>query len=610
MRRLLKQLIAEQPQVILTTEPAVITLKETEDYSLLMEYTRPENQNCRYAEICMAHLLKGEKYITMRNNKFYKGAINAQVDYEINYTAARKAGLIEKIEKIERKEEDIKIVKRFTGYEKTIESFEEYNKDIKPEPPKKFINFIKKDVLAGYALYDNSKKTAQCTTCKENFQITKLKRGERTICPHCGKILLAAPKGKYAYYNTYKAAMLEKHNNKVVLRYFKVINSQSSTYKEKLYVYEVRRDFFELDKEKQNSYVYEKYKMSNYYGFIPKEYEKKPRSFYQEKAYWYTKTILWKESIKALKGTKLEYAFWDNIDQKIQDDMKWHLTMYLDNYLKYPFIETLLKTNRLDIMRSALECKNIKEKITQPSKALEIPKNILRDIPEHIIYEYIPRIQKLLKNKEEITEKVKEWANEVYNFGLIDIKEKHNLNTNKVLTYLDNQRKDRPRNAILNDYLDYLNGLEKLKIEKTKNNLYPKSFYQAHDEVTEMLMRIQEKANEALYIQIKEKSKFKEMIIEGLMIRLPKDTVEIKKEGILQQNCVGTYIDRILSQNTNVIFVRKEDEPNKPYITAEIKNDRIIQARYKANKNCEEKIYDILREYVKVCNKNTTKQAA
>ena len=61
MKKLLRELIAKEPQVVLTTDAAVMRLTEKDDYSLLMEYRRPENPNCRYAEIYMAHLLKGEK---------------------------------------------------------------------------------------------------------------------------------------------------------------------------------------------------------------------------------------------------------------------------------------------------------------------------------------------------------------------------------------------------------------------------------------------------------------------------------------------------------------------------------------------------------------------
>lgn len=610
MRKLLKKLIAKEPQVILTTDPAVMTLTEKDDYSLLMEYRKPENPNCRYAEIYMAHLLKGESYITLRNNKYYSGAIDEQKDYRPDYAAARKAGLYEKLTEIAKKEDDIKLVKRFTGYENAIAEFQEYNKDIDPQPSEEFIGFIRNEVLPGYALYSNKEKQAECTKCGKTFDITKLKKYEIIRCPYCGKELLTLPKGKFVYSDICKIAMFERHGNKIVLRYFKVTHNRSSTYKKQFWVDEVRRDFFELDTKEIKRYIFEKYKASCYTGFIPNEYEKQPFCFYQVKDYWYSETILWKESLKALEGTELKYALWEDMNRELQKEISENITGYLEMYFDYPFIETFIKTNRLDILKSAMKCKDIQKYTTQPSKALGIPRNILRSIPDKIIREYLPRMQLMIKNKVNITERISKWANEENNYQITEIKTRYSMDTDKVITYLDSQRKNRARSTVLHDYFDYLNGLEKLNIIKTKNNLYPKDFYQAHDEVTDMIMKKQEKANEELYMQIKAKSKFKEMIIDGLIIRLPKDTYEIKKEGIIQHNCVGTYIGNILLEKTNVLFLRKENEPDKPYITAEIRDDKIMQARYKANRDCKKEIYDILKEYIKETNKNIKKKAA
>lgn len=57
---------------------------------------------------------------------------------------------------------------------------------------------------------------------------------------------------------------------------------------------------------------------------------------------------------------------------------------------------------------------------------------------------------------------------------------------------------------------------------------------------------------------------------DQFIVVIPTSTQELIDEGEKQHNCVGGYGDRILRGGCNVVFIRKKDSVNQPYITCEI----------------------------------------
>lgn len=157
----------------------------------------------------------------------------------------------------------------------------------------------------------------------------------------------------------------------------------------------------------------------------------------------------------------------------------------------------------------------------------------------------------------------------------------------------------------MSDYYDYLKNLKELHITINKKSAFPDNFWKAHDEVVveyakekAKLKDSQNKEKEIKYKEIKEKSIYQPLIINDLLIRLPESLEEIKIEGILQNNCVNSYVNRILDKQTNVLFGRKVSRPDIPYITIEIKDNRVLQARYKGNINCTAEDTKTIESYI------------
>ena len=90
-----------------------------------------------------------------------------------------------------------------------------------------------------------------------------------------------------------------------------------------------------------------------------------------------------------------------------------------------------------------------------------------------------------------------------------------------------------------------------------------------------------------------------EMETEDFFIRLPKRVREIRQEGQNQHHCVATYIDRMVSGETCILFIRKKEEPEESYYTVEVREREVIQVRGKYNKDPGEDVKKFMNTFKK-----------
>ena len=63
----------------------------------------------------------------------------------------------------------------------------------------------------------------------------------------------------------------------------------------------------------------------------------------------------------------------------------------------------------------------------------------------------------------------------------------------------------------------------------------------------------------------------------------PKSTQEIKDEAVQMNNCVASYIDKVLERRCDILFMRYKDSPCRSLVTIEVANGKIVQALQKFN---------------------------
>lgn len=92
------------------------------------------------------------------------------------------------------------------------------------------------------------------------------------------------------------------------------------------------------------------------------------------------------------------------------------------------------------------------------------------------------------------------------------------------------------------------------------------------------------------------------------MIIPPRDMKDLFEEGRKLNHCVGSYSDRIVEGKSCIMFIRKTEEPDKPYFTIEINQSSSYVVQLRANSNrcinhsTEKELVKFLKEWSKKKN--------
>ena len=108
-----------------------------------------------------------------------------------------------------------------------------------------------------------------------------------------------------------------------------------------------------------------------------------------------------------------------------------------------------------------------------------------------------------------------------------------------------------------------------------------------------MLREINETEKSYLYLQEKlDKEKFKanyerhskawEFAYNSFIVSIPTEPQDLIIEGKKMHHCVGSYIDRVAENKTYIVFIRKKDNIEMPYITAQVDLNGTLRQYYLA----------------------------
>ena len=164
----------------------------------------------------------------------------------------------------------------------------------------------------------------------------------------------------------------------------------------------------------------------------------------------------------------------------------------------------------------------------------------------------------------------------------------------KVEKYLVKQRAkdDRIDFSILEDYWDVAKKVgEDLSIPIIR---YPTRLMHAHDKVElkrQRLIKIKEtaemKKRKALFDErFKELSEFV-WETEQIIIRPVRTETELKKEGKMNDHCVGSYAESHATGKRAMFLIRKVDMPDLPWFTLEFDVKKLSVIQNRGKKNCE-----------------------
>lgn len=130
----------------------------------------------------------------------------------------------------------------------------------------------------------------------------------------------------------------------------------------------------------------------------------------------------------------------------------------------------------------------------------------------------------------------------------------------------------------LRELCDYASMMKELS---NKFDKYPRHFLTTHKIACRNYNRLKQEFKEN---EFKSKiNKDMERTFGEYTFIYPNCTQDIKDEAVSQNNCVASYIQRVIDGECHILFLRKKDNPDKSLVTIEVRNDKIVQAKQKFN---------------------------
>lgn len=176
--------------------------------------------------------------------------------------------------------------------------------------------------------------------------------------------------------------------------------------------------------------------------------------------------------------------------------------------------------------------------------------------------------------------------------GIVDIIKKYNLNFQSYIEYLFYDLYAQGINVIDEEivkiYDDTLN-MQSLMYDGIIRDKYPKHLKEAHDKTTLIYNLNQEYFQHKTAIKLHNECKKLEYKDDDYCIITPEDSSELINEGISLHHCVGSYVKKVDTGETSILFLRKTDVPTESLITIEYQDGVIKQVRGLCERLMDEK---------------------
>ena len=150
-----------------------------------------------------------------------------------------------------------------------------------------------------------------------------------------------------------------------------------------------------------------------------------------------------------------------------------------------------------------------------------------------------------------------------------------------IMQYLDYLKTYEALDNVIDAISEIYDYASMMKQISAKFDKYPRHFLTSHKIACRNYNRLKQ--------EFKEES-FKNRIDESMertfgdyCFIYPKCIQDIKDEATSQNNCVASYIQRVIDGECHILFLRHKDNLEKSLVTIEVRNNKIVQAKQKFN---------------------------
>lgn len=332
---------------------------------------------------------------------------------------------------------------------------------------------------------------------------------------------------------------------------------------------------------------------------------------------------------EALERSNLRYLPWEAYHECAQQLYQSTITNYpvnllglLYQYSRYPVLtERLIKEGNGDLVAEQVEwdcTTGMDYKQVVPYKAMRLTKQEYRKLKtqDNICCSTLKATKALKKYGCKMTDEnfrffltfQYSWSQQKC-YKAFDFLRQY-LSPQKTINWVNRQAAGgygTPTN-VLSDYSDYLDQCGRLGLDVShKEVAVPQDLRDLHRQYSEELTRrankkkAKEQAERAKKLA-KDLPKLKRKYTyasSGLFIRPAEGPEDLLKEGCAQHNCVySCYTEPYLDRKTDILFVRKQSDPDQSYVTVEFKNGAVIQCRADHNRPAPPDVQEFMQAWL------------
>lgn len=504
-----------------------------------------------------------------------------------------------------------------------------------PPLPRDLKGFIHREAAPQYLFYDyrRDKKPTKgyCTACRHTVEVIGAKHNTQGVCPRCKKAITFKSRGRRGNLSDRGTVQVIQRisDRELVIRIFKFYYSYRHTEVPEISVYENARIFTQWDDAKKLN--------ADYYYYSYNSGDLTPWKSGTRPVWSYYTYNFEADMCGHLYHRKLEEVFsktpWKYSQIKefyLHHREPMQVIPYLREYLRHPALEYLVKLRLYRLAQAAvygedsgyvvgrnplnMDGRNIGEVLGVGKQYLPLMQEI--DINRVTL----GLMKKLLEKSIPVDSSLLRWCQENAITDADELEQclKH-TSAHKLIRYLHKQSQHeyfltRAYYQSTADmfafglYKDYIRFCEELGYDLADDFiLYPRHLKEAHDRTSEMFNKWKAEVTDqkiaAEYMNLLRQYK---MTKYGFTIVPPKTAAEIVEEGHALHHCVGGYVSRVTNKECVILFLRKKEEPDKPFYTIEIRNGEVQQIR--GYDNCDPS--PMVEAYMKLWRKKKLLPAA